>query len=316
MNYWSQLGLLLGLTGICMVLGSFIVLLVGVATLSVSMNSFSNLLQDPGGFGKSIGWLNAFGSVFIFLLPVFIWAKIVSKHSMYRYLGFSKGISYKQVLILIFITLGSFFLSGALSELSQLIPLKNSWKIWATELEEHYKKVVLGVADMKNISDLLQCIIILAVVPAICEELLFRSGFQKIFIGITKNRWVGILITAAFFSAVHFSVYGFLSRMALGVVLGFVYYYSKNIWLAILMHFFNNAFIVVMLYMAVQNGTPISKAMDESAPLWLAPIAFIVIYLLFIFFRKESAMVTYTDEVILIDKNNTDYSLGYDNEHD
>lgn len=315
-NYWGQLGLLLGLVGTCMVAGGFLVQIIGALALNVPMDTFIKIMNEPAGYGKTMGWLNALGAVFIFLLPVFIWAKVLSKASVFRYLGFNRGISFKQIICLLLIGLGAFYLSGALSTFSQLIPLHNDWKIWATELEEQYQKTVLAVAAMNNLSDLFQCIILLALVPAICEELLFRSGFQKIFIGLTRSRWVGILITAAFFSAVHFSFYGFLSRMALGAVLGFVYYYSKNIWLAIIMHFFNNAFIVVMLYLSVQKGMSVSQAMDESAPVWVAPIAFLVIYSLFIFYRKESAMIGYTEEVILIDKQTKDISMGYDNEHD
>ncbi|MEK7199284.1 MAG: CPBP family intramembrane glutamic endopeptidase, partial [Bacteroidota bacterium] len=126
---------------------------------------------------------------------------------------------------------------------------------------------------------------------ALFEEVLFRSGFQQVFIGWTNNKWAGILIASIVFSSFHFSYFGFLPRMALGVILGLIFYYSKNIWLSILLHFLNNAFVITQLYIASGMGKSISKTMDESIPSWWGIIAVVLLLVFFRSFKKESDLV-------------------------
>lgn len=79
--------------------------------------------------------------------------------------------------------------------------------------------------------------------------------------------------------------------MALGVVLGLIFYYSKNIWLSILLHFMNNALVVTQLYVTSRQGKPIEKTMDENVPVWWGAIAVILLLMLFRSFRQESERV-------------------------
>jgi hypothetical protein len=137
---------------------------------------------------------------------------------------------------------------------------------------------------------LIAILILVALIPAIFEELYFRGGLQK-----TIKDWSGmpvlsIVITAIIFSAFHFSFFGFLSRMALGIVLGFIFEYTKSIWLSILMHFLNNGIAVVGLYLVRNNPQKMSQAMDDNgAPLYLGAVALIfIIYFLGLLNNKKS----------------------------
>ena len=121
------------------------------------------------------------------------------------------------------------------------------------------------------------------------EELLFRSTVQPLFIGWTKNVWVGIIITSIFFSAIHFSFFGFLSRTALGIVLGLLFYYTKNIWLSILMHFLNNGLIVTQLYIVTLQGKSLEKAMDENFSIVSGINGLFILWLSFNALKKYTA---------------------------
>ena len=119
-------------------------------------------------------------------------------------------------------------------------------------------------------------------IPAIVEELFFRASLQKIFMDIFEKPYWAIVITAIIFSAFHFSYFGFLSRLALGTILGYIYYYSKTIWLPILLHFVNNGIAVVTLYLFRNSATPVEKIMDDNLPIYWGVVALIGIYYLFI----------------------------------
>jgi membrane protease YdiL (CAAX protease family) len=93
---------------------------------------------------------------------------------------------------------------------------------------------------------------------------------------------MGIIITSIIFSAFHFSFYGFLSRVSLGIILGAVYYFTGSIWLSICMHFINNAIGVITLYVVRNDVQKADEIINGHLHFkWLILSGFVCIYLLF-----------------------------------
>ena len=207
-----------------------------------------------------------------------------------QWLGFNRVMLPKQLLLVGLIGFTGLIMSGALGELNQNIPLPAKWLAKAKELEASYKQSMMAMITMKTVWDYLLAMLVMAAAPAFFEEILFRGGFQQILIGWTKNAFLGILITSILFSAIHFSFFGFLPRTALGLILGFVFYYSRNIWMNIAMHFMYNGLIVTQLYFAGLKGKSVEKTMDENMPLWLGVFAISAVLVLMQMFRKESSL--------------------------
>ena len=105
---------------------------------------------------------------------------------------------------------------------------------------------------MKSINDLITMLVILAILPAIAEEVFFRGVLQRLFIQITRRPWIGIIITAMIFSALHGQFLGFIPRLVLGIVLGALYWYSGSIYPGMIAHFLNNAVQVILVYYSPQ----------------------------------------------------------------
>ena len=99
-----------------------------------------------------------------------------------------------------------------------------------------------------------------------------------------------IIITSIVFSLVHISYYGFLVRFALGVILGLVFYYSENIWLSSLFHFLYNGLQVTVLYMITLSASKDQKDIEENFPIWEGVVALVLIYYLFMQFKKISLL--------------------------
>lgn len=89
-------------------------------------------------------------------------------------------------------------------------------------------------------------LIVVAGLAAISEELFFRGALQQFIEEKFKNGHVSVWITALVFSLVHFQFYGFLPRLFLGTVLGYLFLYTKNLWVPIIFHFFNNATVILL----------------------------------------------------------------------
>ena len=264
-SYPVQFVFLMGLLGVFMIVGTFLLSIVGSQLLDCKLLEVPALLNLPANAGLS-KILNLGATFIAFLFPAIIFTRInkMDGKTTTEALGFSRIAGPKLVLYTVFISFGGILISGALAEMNQHIYLPAKLLEQAKALEQTYKTLMLNMARMDSVLDYVTALFVMALAPAIFEEILFRSTIQPLFIGWTKNVWVGIIITSVLFSAIHFSFFGFLSRAALGIVLGLLFYHTKNIWLSILMHFLNNGLIVTQLYIVTLQGKSLEKAMDEN----------------------------------------------------
>ncbi|MBC7721070.1 MAG: CPBP family intramembrane metalloprotease, partial [Pedobacter sp.] len=212
-----------------------------------------------------------------------------------------KKISWQQIGLVIAIAFTGLFLSGALAEINELIPISKGLRIYFKKLEDNYAEEMMAMVQMKTFADYLVSLVLIALAPAIVEEVFFRGGVQQLFTNWFKKPWVAILVTSILFSAVHMSYFGFLPRAMLGAVLGLLFYYSKNIWTNILMHFLNNGIAVTQLYYMSTKGKLDKKAldaMDEHFPFWLGAIALVGMIICLYLFKRESDMTLKNNTIV------------------
>jgi membrane protease YdiL (CAAX protease family) len=131
-------------------------------------------------------------------------------------------------------------------------------------------------------------LLIAAILPAIGEELIFRGIFQRIFYSLFKSGHLAILITAFIFSTLHFQFFGFVPRFILGVVFGYLFFWSGKLWLPVISHFVNNAYPVILAY----TGGMEKFNRPSDVPLWqqaiFLPLPVTIILVILFNFRKNS----------------------------
>lgn len=125
-------------------------------------------------------------------------------------------------------------------------------------LQEKATEIMEKMVNVDNIGGLIINLIMIAGLAAFGEELLFRSIIQTSLIKICRNTHIGIILASIIFSFIHFEFYGFLPRLVLGLLLGYMFYYSKNIWIPMAMHFANNGTIVFLYYLNNKGVTNIN----------------------------------------------------------
>ena len=101
--------------------------------------------------------------------------------------------------------------------------------------------------EINNVWKLLLSILTMAVLPAVFEELIYRGIVLKGMLSKFKP-WVAIIISALFFTLMHGSIDQTLFQFMLGIILCFVFYKTQNILYPILIHFFNNALVLILNY--------------------------------------------------------------------
>ena len=203
--------------------------------------------------GNAIRVVQVLSTFFGFFLPAYLTSALLSRKP-FKLMGFKTVFNYKQFFVVLAIMIAAIYLAGALGELNQQIPISKSAAERFKHLEDMYGDQVQAIANIRSFKDYIISMIIIALLPAIFEETFFRGGMQNFLTRSTKMPWLAIVITSVLFSLAHLSYYGFLSRMALGIVLGLIYYYSQSIWLSIVAHFCNNGVAVTFMYVLSKQG--------------------------------------------------------------
>jgi CAAX amino terminal protease family. len=207
-------------------------------------------LQDPG----ALRLLQAISTVCSFLLPAIALAWLCSE-SLLKYLSLEKSPSVKVCLL----TLAGLLLLGPTINMMTLLNKQlvlpsflEPIEMWMRSKEAEMEKFINLLIQDNSTGALISNLVVIALLAAVTEEILFRGAIQRIIEKWTNNHHVVIWLAAIVFSAVHMQFYGFIPRMMLGAYLGYLLYWSKSMWLPIFAHFVNNAIAVV----ATRNLNP------------------------------------------------------------
>ncbi len=160
---------------------------------------------------------------------------------------------------------------------------------WAREREDLAEKLTKFFIAFESNGDFLLGLFVIAFLPAIGEELVFRGMLQPELFRATGNHHAAIWISAIIFSAFHMQFFGFVPRMLLGALFGYLYVWSGNLLIPMIAHFVNNGFSVLMMYLYQKGTITVDMESPEAAP-WPMVIGFTIVFgLLLFYFRKYYA---------------------------
>jgi membrane protease YdiL (CAAX protease family) len=159
---------------------------------------------------------------------------------------------------------------------------------WMRQSEDEAQKLSETMMQMHTFWGMVYNLLFIGLVTAIVEEILFRGCFQSVFFRWTKNIHVAIWITAILFSAFHQEFYGFLPRLALGLLFGYFTAWSGSIWPAIWAHFVNNGTIVVWTYLLQNKITDLDPDKQKLFSNAIFVSSFVFTLLLLFFYKYIS----------------------------
>jgi membrane protease YdiL (CAAX protease family) len=238
-----------------------------------------NLLRSIQ-IGSSIGLFIAGPIAFAYIMEV--------KPKRYFYFDETLKVNlFLITLVLIFCAMPLLEFSTVINQELKLPAAFSDLEAWMKNSEAEAAMVTKKLLQMKGMGDLLINLLMIAIIPAIGEELFFRGGLQNILGQWFKNHHAAIWVTAIVFSSIHLQFYGFLPRMLLGALFGYLLVYSKNMWLPILGHFINNGSAVVMAYIYQQQGKNLDDLdnINTFNNIGYAISAVLTIVLLYFFFK-------------------------------
>ena len=292
--------ILFGLLIACMIVGTAVTIPIWMVMTGKGPFDMAKDMLNPA-YVDAVKTMQIVSTIIMFFIPAYVTARIVTKKP-FAHLGLKGGIKINRAVLAVLIMLAALPLVGALAELNKAIPLTASLKKFFDNMESQYAEQVKLMATFKTPTDYIGALFIIALMPAIVEEVFFRGALQSSVTRTIKVPWLAIIITSVIFSVVHFSWYGFIPRVALGMVLGYIFYYTGNLWYSIIGHFFNNALMVTILYYQYMKEKKIDMEVGETAPWWAGVISAAVLIGLFVLLKKFSATKVYPDSLV----NNND----------
>ena len=214
-----------------------------------------------------------------FMLPAFLYAIFCFRSNYGSYLGLKKAQHANMYLLAVLCIIFAFHVVFWLGWLNEKINLPE----WMTRMESMSSEQMETILKVNGPGDLILNLVVVALLPAFCEELFFRGAMQRVLIHVTRNPWTGIIITAILFSALHLQFQGFLPRLFMGMVMGILYWYSGSLWTCITAHFVYNAIQVVAVAYA-----PTLTENNEQVPILAGVASGIAVWAILWFYRKQS----------------------------
>ena len=285
-SYTAGFFILIGFVIAALLLAGLVSIPIWTIMTGTNFKKMTESMSDPA-YADAYKVIQCVTAVIGFFLPAFLTAYLLNKKPA-KLLGFAGRFRMNQIVLVAVIMFIGLFVSTGLSYFNDHIPLPAGWKETFDNWERNYSEGVESLVGFNNIGEYLMALFIMAFLPAICEETLFRGGLQNFLTRSTRLPWLSILIVSIIFSAVHGSYYGFLSRMFLGILLGLIYQYSGKLWLCIIGHFVNNAIAVTALYYFTRNGKSLKDAMNDNAENYWGIIALPVVIALLVWFYQLS----------------------------
>ena len=246
---------------LCFVVFNIIAIVCGIAFFDINLlsdpHTLLNITEEKIAFMKFFQAIQSLGMfVFSALLAVFLYSKSIRNELDLKP---TKIVAVIIAIILSFTITPLLGLSMHLNSFLELPDFMTGIQEWMQSKEDSIAEMTKLLLDVEGFGGLIANLLVIAVIPAIGEEFIFRGIIQKQFGKIFKNHHIAIFVAAFIFSAIHLQFFGFLPRFILGIVLGYLYVWSKSLWLPILFHFFNNGKAVVTAYC-----TDIDKAMSNE----------------------------------------------------
>ncbi|HRH02696.1 MAG TPA: CPBP family intramembrane metalloprotease [Bacteroidia bacterium] len=274
----------------------------GIALLSVSIFSFIPFLLAQPLFGIDalhdqdlfsnhttpasialLKFIQLMQSIGLFVVPPLLFTYLYTKQ-IKGYLQINLPIFPLQLVFITIMLVAAMPAINWMGEMNAQLNLPSSLhglEVWMKKMETEAEALTKVFLQMPNIGILLFNLVLVAIIPAIGEELVFRGVLQKIIAEWTKNKHLGIWISAILFSAMHLQFYGFVPRMLLGALLGYSLVWTGSIWIPILGHFVNNATAVLLTYLEQRGkiSTTVESIGTTSETQLIVLFSFAIVFL-------------------------------------
>ena len=263
-----------------------------LTVLVIALVTQGNPLSDI----NTLKWIQLLQTISLFLLPSLILAYLCAK-APWNWLQLDNKVDWKVLLWAIGIMLVALPAINLMSHWNQQMVLP-TWlsgvEEWMKAKEAEAEWLTKQFMSVTTVSGLLVNLLLMAVLPALSEEITFRGVLQSLLSPkhSTLNSHLSIWLTAIIFSAIHMQFYGFVPRMLMGALFGYMMVWTGSLWVPMLMHFVNNGMAVLLYFMASRAGWDMDKvdAIGAGNTLWLGIVSIVLTVVGIYMFRRSTTI--------------------------
>jgi len=291
LNPFSRLLFVILMMIACFLLTAIAGMLLAIPMFHINLFRDMSVLSDfdnPGAISL-LKFFQILQSVGLFILPALIAGWLFERNTLV-YNGLNKSPGGVLALLVLGIMMASLPAINWLSSLNEMMKLPaglSGLEQWMKDTEEQAGKITEAFLDVTTVGGFLVNLLMIAIIPAIGEELFFRGILQRLLGEWFRNIHVAVFVTAFLFGAIHMQFYGLLPRVLLGLMFGYFYVWSESLWVPILAHFINNGAAVIVSFIAAK-GMIDTKYEDFGATsnVYLIIISFLATGFLLFMMRK------------------------------
>ncbi len=238
---------------VCFTIVFSVCILVAIPVFGMGLTEIMGGLTDFGDphIMNLIRYLQVVQAFALFIIPALV-AGFLFERNLPRFFGLGKPsqpLAYLLVFALMFAAMPFVSWMITLNEMLSLPEWLHGVEEWMRTTEAEAARLTEAFIQMDSFGLFLFNFVMIALLPAVGEELLFRGLFQRLLRDWLVNVHVAIFISALFFSAMHMQFFGFVPRMMLGIFFGYLFYWSGSLWLPIWAHLLNNGTVVILAYL-------------------------------------------------------------------
>lgn len=288
-SHFVKLILILFLVLVVFVAVMVIGFLVAIPLFGIEFSNFKNAvdINNPENIGL-LKFLQSIYSIGLFVIPPFVIALFLGGKTS-NFLKLNKPPKSTYVFLGATTIVFAMPLINFMVEINQAIEFPefmSGFENLMKDLEGEAKISTDNFLKTDTFFTYLVNLIVLAIIPALGEEFMFRGVIQQHLHSWTKNIHLAIWLSAFIFSAIHFQFYGLIPRMVLGAFFGYLFYWTKNLWLPVVIHFFNNAFAVTAKYISGDIAIKADEVGTGNGSGWIVLLSFILVAsLIYVFYR-------------------------------
>lgn len=232
-------------------------LLLAIPLFTGSLEGVQSQLSQPASAGNLnlLLYFQFVSQVGIFVIPPLLFGWLIKKNNLY-YFQLDRWPLFRSLFYVFLIAFTILPVINVLALWNQELQLPEAFarlQEWIESREGAAQEITQLILGRSSYNALAVNLFVIALIPAIGEELFFRGVLQKTFANMFNNMHVSIIVTSILFSALHMQFFGFLPRMLLGLLFGYYFYWSRSLWLPIFAHFINNGAAVVVAFLAARG---------------------------------------------------------------
>lgn len=228
------------------------------------------LVMAGGETGVRMRLATVAQDILMFIAPALLFAMMVTRKPA-EFLMIDRFPSLTTVLLTLALVLAMVPAMNVVVAWNASLTLPQEWaevENWLREAEENASHLISLLIGTQSVGSLVIALLIVGVLTGLSEEIFFRGMLQRTLVTLPFNTHVSIWITAVIFSAVHMQFFGFVPRLLLGALFGYLAFWSGSLWLPVMAHAFNNMCAASAMWASGDSEEALINNIGSGGSVW------------------------------------------------